>query len=335
MFEHKDTIKILSIDGGGIRGLIPAILLAEIEKVTGKKIYELFDFFAGTSTGGILTLLLNKPNPLPASELIEIYNGIDGKKIFKKNFFTLLNYIFKGPKYDKNGIESVLSEKLGDTYLKDELKPVLISSYETECRNATFFNNYDDKYKNLFSKDVARATSAAPTYFEPLNIKSKGTFIDGGVAANNPSMCAYVEVLKLLKKQGIAPESKKIIIVSLGTGTATNSYCYDEMKHWTPIDWIKGPLISSFFDANSNTVEYQLKQIIKPDCYYRFQLQLPNEKGSDALDNTDDKNLEKLSSLTSSYINNDTIAGMPIGWASKLNNLYEIINAPIEVKSEI
>lgn len=327
MFEQKDTIKILSIDGGGIRGIIPALLLAEIERVTGKKIYEIFDFFAGTSTGGILTLLLNKPNPLAASELAEIYNGNDGKKIFKKTFLTPLNYIFKGPKYDKKGIVSVLSEKLGDSCLKDILKPVLITSYETECRNATFFSNYDCRYKDLYLKDIARATSAAPTYFEPLNIPNKGTFIDGGVAANNPAMCAYVEVLKLLKKQGIDPDSKKIVVISLGTGTATNSYCYDEMKHWTPIDWIKGPLISSFFDGNSNTVEYQLKQIIKPDCYYRFQLQLPNEKGSDALDNTDEKNLDKLSSLTSSYINNDTITGMPVGWASKLNSLYEVINS--------
>lgn len=333
MFEHKDTIKILSIDGGGIRGIIPAILLAEIEKVTGKKIYELFDFFTGTSTGGILTLLLNKPEPIAAADLIELYGGIDGKKIFKKNFFTFLNYVFKGPKYDKSGIESVLSEKLGNACLKDTLKPVLITSYETECRNATFFSNYDSRYQDLYLKDVARATSAAPTYFEPLNIQNKGTFIDGGVAANNPAMCAYVEVLKLLKRAGIDPESKKIIIVSLGTGTATNSYCYDEMKHWTPIDWIKGPLIASFFDGNSNTVEYQLKQIIKPDCYYRFQLQLPNEKGSDSIDNTDVKNLDKLSNLTTSYINNDTITGMPIGWASKLSDLYGVINSPVESKA--
>jgi len=333
MFENKDTITILSIDGGGIRGIIPAILLAEIEKVTGKKIYELFDFFTGTSTGGILTLLLNRPNPLPSSELIELYG--DGKKIFKKNFFTFLNYVFKGPKYDKSGIESVLSEKLGDTCLKDTLKPVLITAYETECRNATFFSNYDSKYKDLYLKDVARATSAAPTYFEPSYIQNQGTFIDGGIAANNPAMCAYVEVLKLLKKQGIDPDSKKIIVVSLGTGTATNSYCYNEMKKWTPIDWIKGPLISSFFDANSNTVEYQLKQIVKPDCYYRFQLQLPNEKGSDSIDNTAEKNLEKLSTLTTSYINNDTIAGMPIGWASKLNDLYGCINSPIGSTSKV
>ena len=81
MFEHKDTIKILSIDGGGIRGLIPALLLAEIEKNCGQ-ISQLFDFFAGTSTGGILTLLLNRPNALPAIEISNIYQGDFQEKYF-------------------------------------------------------------------------------------------------------------------------------------------------------------------------------------------------------------------------------------------------------------
>lgn len=103
-------------------------------------------------------------------------------------------------------------------------------------------------------------------------------------------MCAYVEALKLLRKQGIDPATKKIVVVSLGTGVATSSLYYDEIKNWSPLAWIKGPLIGSFFDGNSDTVEYQLRQILQPDCYYRFQLKLPSEKGADKLDNTDKKN---------------------------------------------
>ena len=180
MFEHKDTIKILSIDGGGIRGLIPALLLAEIEKNCGQ-ISQLFDFFAGTSTGGILTLLLNRPNPLPAEQISKIYQGDDAKKIFKKNIFNILT---KGEKYDSKGIESVLSTKLENYCLKDSLNPVLIPSYDMESRNTVFFNNYDNKYNNIFLKDIARATSAAPTYFEPYRINGTRTFVDGGVAVN-------------------------------------------------------------------------------------------------------------------------------------------------------
>lgn len=326
MFKHKDVIKILSIDGGGIRGIIPAILLTEIEKATGKKICKLFDFFAGTSTGGFLSLLLNIPNPIPAAEAIKIYGGSDGKKIFKKHFLTPLNNIFKGPKYDKSGTEGVFSEKFGNTYLRDVQKPVFITAYETEQPKVTFFRNYDYRYKDLYIKDVARAACAAPTYFEPLKLHGRGTFIDACLIANSPAMSAYAEVIKLLKEEGIDPNSKKIIVVSLGTGITANSYSFDEIKKWTLIDWLKGPLLPLIFDENSNTVEAQLKQVLNPDCYYRFQLRLPNEKSYYSIDNTDYDNLDKLCKLTSTYINNDIIEELPTGWASKLNNLCESIN---------
>lgn len=325
MFQDKEVIKILSIDGGGIRGFIPGLLLSEIEKCTGKKVHELFDFFSGTSTGGILSLLLNRPEPTPASNLLDIYLGEDGHKIFKKNVLTPLNYIFRGEKYNKKGIEEVLGRRLEDYCLKDSLKPVLITSYETEARNATFFTSYDSRYNDMQMKDIARSTSAAPTYFEPYEIKDKGTFIDGGIAVNNPAMCAYVEVLKLLKKEGIDPATKKIVVVSLGTGVATSSLYYKDIKNWSPLAWIKGPLIGSFFDGNSDTVEYQLKQILPPDCYFRFQLKLPSEKGADKLDNTNEECLNKIKALTMQYIQHDNVKGLPLGWRSKLQTLCHMI----------
>ncbi len=331
MFEHQNVIRILSIDGGGIRGIIPALLLAKIEEVTGKRIYELFDFFAGTSTGGILSLLLNRPEPFPAGELIKIYTEDGSEKIFKKHWYTSANYLFKGEKYDRKGIESVLSEKLEKYCLKDTLKPVLIPSYEMESRNTVFFSSYDDRYQDLYLKDVARATSAAPTYFEPYKIEGQGTFIDGGVAVNNPGMSAYVEVLKLLKKANIDPSSKKIIVVSIGTGTATSSLNYEEIKNWTPLQWIAGPLISTFFDGNSHTVEYQLRKILSEDCYLRFQMKLPDEKGADELDNADEKSLKRISDLTQRYINHDQVDGLPIGWYSKIDSLCQLLQVECNI----
>lgn len=323
MFEHQNIIKILSIDGGGIRGLIPALLLAKIEQKTQKKIHELFDFFAGTSTGGIISLLLNRPDPVPADKIIEIYSKDGANKIFKKNALTLLNYLSKGEKYNRTGIEGVLAENFQNYCLKDTLKPVLIPSYEMESRNAVFFANYDDRYKDLYMKDVARATSAAPTYFEPYKIEGKGTFIDGGVAVNNPAMSAFIEVLKILRRENIEPLSKRIVVVSLGTGTATSSLCYDEIKNWNPLQWINGPLIDTFFNGNSRTVEHQLKNLLPADCYYRFQLMLPDEKGADKLDNSDEKSLCRLKELTQRYIDYDYVDNMPIGWYSQINTLCQ------------
>ncbi|MDD3150448.1 MAG: patatin-like phospholipase family protein, partial [Candidatus Gastranaerophilales bacterium] len=135
-----------------------------------------FDFFAGTSTGCILSLLLNTPNPASATDLLDIYLGEDGQKIFKKNLLTNLNYVFKGEKYNKKGIEEVLGRRFEESCLKDSLNPVLITSYETEGRNATFFTSYDNRYKDLYMKDIARSTSAAPTYFEPYKIPCNRNF---------------------------------------------------------------------------------------------------------------------------------------------------------------
>jgi len=325
MFENKDTIKILSIDGGGMRGIIPALILTEIEKKKQKKIYELFDFFAGTSTGGIISLLLNKPNPCTAQDIIGFYNNEGVNTIFKKNLLTGLKFFMAGKKYDKKGIESVLSEKFESYCLKDSLKPVLIPSYETQTRDAVFFNSYEEMYADICLKEVARATSSAPTYFEPFHLQGTGTMIDGGIAANNPAMCAYVEAIKLMKRENIDWSKKKIIMVSLGTGTQTTSIKYDEIKKWNLIDWIKGPLISSFFDGSNDTVQHQMKVLLPEDCYYRFQLELPNEKGSDDLDNTDTQFLSELSELTMQYIQKDSIHQSPVGWRYKLDKLLQIL----------
>ena len=182
MFEDKDVIKILSIDGGGIRGIIPVTILAEIENRCGKQIYELFDFIAGTSTGGLLTLFLNKKNPAPAAALTELYVK-HGKDIFPqkpvdnsswKNMFkdkiknTLTDYL-SGPKYKVAGIEQILRYLVKNETYDEMIKPCLITSYETENNKAVFFTNYTERYKKVLIRDIARATSAAPTYFEPLN----------------------------------------------------------------------------------------------------------------------------------------------------------------------
>jgi len=331
MFEHKNEIKILSIDGGGIRGFIPAILLARIEQQKGVRIHQLFDFFAGTSTGGIVSLLLNRPDPLTAEEIVKVYSDDGANRIFKKDIFTGMNYLFRGEKYNRKGIESVLSENLENYCLKDALKPVLIPSYEMESRNAVFFCNYDDRYKDIYMKDVARATSAAPTYFEPYKIPGKGTFIDGGVAVNNPAMSAFIEVIKILRRENIEPLSKRIIVVSLGTGTATSSLCYDEIKNWNPLQWVAGPLIDTFFNGNSRTVEHQLRTLLPADCYYRFQLMLPDEKGTDKLDNSDEKSLNRLKDLTQKYIDHDYVDNMPIGWYSQINTLCQGLQANMNV----
>ncbi|HBE81052.1 MAG TPA: patatin [Firmicutes bacterium] len=289
-------LKILSIDGGGIRGIIPAMVLAEIEKRTRKPVAELFQLIAGTSTGGILTLGLTKPgsNGKPqysAAEMIDLYEK-EGKVIFSRSFLhrlLALGFILR-EKYPARGIETILQKYFGNTRLKEALTEVLITAYDTEGRDSWFFKSseaVDEAGTDFFMRDVARATSAAPTYFAPAKVQTAAlvdyySLIDGGVFANNPAMCAYVEAIA--SRRGVKED---ILVVSLGTGELTRPLPYIKIKHWGA-RWAQ-PILDIVFDGVSDTVDYQLRQLLPPakdgsGRYYRFQVRL--ERDNDQMDTT-------------------------------------------------
>ena len=111
--------RILSLDGGGIRGLIPARILQHIESRTGKLIHELFDLIAGTSTGGILATGLTSPNPLTAKQMVKIYAD-QGAEIFNRSLWKGVTSLggISDERYDARPLERILSDKLGDAQLK-------------------------------------------------------------------------------------------------------------------------------------------------------------------------------------------------------------------------
>lgn len=288
-------IKILSIDGGGIRGLIPALILKEIEKRCQKQIPIMFDLISGTSTGGIIALLLNKPGvnkyaQYSTKDVVDFYQGEDAKKIFSKKIIPF----FSGGKFPSKNIENVLENRFENCLLNDSLTNVLITAYETETRTPVFFNNKNNRYKNLLMKDVARSTSAAPTYFDPYNF-STFTCLDGGLFANNPAMCSYVEILK-------ENPNKKILIVSLGTGTHTKPLYYNKIKRWNPLQWGLN-IYDLVSDGINDTIEYQLKKILSKEDYFRFQIPLPEKDMN--MDNVSQENIEELITLTNKFIKND------------------------------
>ena len=135
--------------------------------------------------------------------------------------------------------------------------------------------------------------------------------------SNNPSMCAYVEVLKLLKNEGINIKDKKIVLVSLGTGDCLTSYEYNEMKSWSALNWILGPLLPYFFSGNASTVEYQLKQLLPEDCYYRLQPKLPKEL--EPMDNAEEENVLTLQQKALELINTE--------WSSELDRICAVLSS--------
>ena len=287
--------RILSIDGGGVRGVIPAMVLDHIERECGKPVCELFDVIAGTSTGGIIALGLTCPGRsrkprYSAADLVGLYEE-EGRRIFPHELFGRIRQLAE-EKYSSSGLEDVLRERFGDTRLKDALTGVLVTAYDIERRQPIFFRSEratESADHDFLMRDVARATSAAPTYFEPARLAARRpqvdyALVDGGVFANNPGMCAFVD-----RYAGRA-ETEGLLMVSLGTGVLTNPLRYDDARGWGLIGWAR-PILDVVFDGVSDTVDYQLGQILG-DRYHRFQTEL--HQAHDELDDASEQNIEDL-----------------------------------------
>ena len=304
--------KILSVDGGGIRGVIPATVLVELEQRMQRPVAELFDLVAGTSTGGLLALGLTKPgaNGSPAysaAEMLALYER-EGQAIFHRDLWhrvTALENLLE-EKYPSGGIERVLGECFGDTMLSDALTEVLVTSYDIERRTPFFFRRSRARERvgwNWQMRQAARATSAAPTYFEPAKLEVAGgedyyALIDGGVFANNPAMCAYAEARTLW------PDEEDFVVLSLGTGELTRRIPYDDAKGWGLAMWAQ-PLLGVVFDGVSDTVDFQLGRLCRDEQnrlsrYLRLQVRL--DEGSDDLDNASRGNIHVLRLLAEKLI---------------------------------
>ena len=285
-------MKILSIDGGGIRGIIPAIVLAEVEARTGRPVAQLFDLVAGTSTGGILACGLTVPGARPASELVELYRK-RGPEIFRRSLWQRVSSAegLSDARHDPTALTRVLKEYLGTARLADATTGLLATAYDLDAREPYFFKSWrvaGEPERDLSMATVAQATTAAPTYFPPVLVDPPGqgpdlTLVDGGVFANNPSMCAYAEAVRLAPGQDMT-------LLSLGTGEQTHPLPFATTEHWGVVGWAR-PILDVVFDGIADTVDYQLRHLLGPG-YTRLQCRLVI--ASDALDDASERNLGRL-----------------------------------------
>lgn len=297
---------ILSIDGGGIRGVIPARILTEIESRAKKRIAEMFDLLVGTSTGGILAAGLAVPGPggrpkFSARELLDLYLD-NGRTIFDRSFWRGITSAggLADEKYSHAPLERILRVNFRDTTLADCLKPVVLTSYDIEERQPYFFKTTRAKARperNHYLYEAVRATTAAPTYFEPARVRNLATqptvrhLVDGGVFVNNPALCAFVEALE----GGGRRETMRV--VSLGTGVHTRPIRYEEARDWGKLGWVV-PIINVMMDGQADAADYHLRQILPDEKkgerqrYFRFDTEL--DLALDDMDAANKGNLEAL-----------------------------------------
>jgi patatin-like phospholipase/acyl hydrolase len=286
--------RVLAIDAGGIRGIVPAIVLAEIERRAGRSASELFDVVAGTSTGGIVALGVAMPGEdrrarWTAAEIADIYER-NGARIFERAHFNRLRGLVR-ERYDDTGLRAVLDSYFGDTRLSAATTRVLVTAYEIARREIFLFDSHeavDDPAHDFLMSEAARATTAAPTYFEPAVLESptgeRHVLIDGGVYAPSPAMWAFAETEPV-------DSGGDIVLVSLGTGSLTEPLRYEQVRDWGVSHWAR-PVLGLILDGVGQSTDRQLQQLLGAGRYFRFQFDL--DAASHDPDNATEHNITRL-----------------------------------------
>eukprot|EP00258_Populus_trichocarpa_P031077 XP_024447096.1 patatin-like protein 2 isoform X2 [Populus trichocarpa] len=365
MDPHEEVITVLSIDGGGVRGIIAGIVLSYLESILQGlendkevRIADYFDFIAGTSTGGLITAMLTAPDHMKrplftAKEIISFYIE-NSKNIFPKEstdanhhdqeaktkpqnasirddvlnsssntniFHNIFTYIiswdqlpqpvrkifmfFLQPKYNGYNLHETVKECLAkELVISETITNVIIPTFDIKRFRPIIFSTLKAKRDESMDpplSDVCIATSAAPCYFPPHLLTASAKefhLVDGGVAANNPSLLAVCEVIKEKKV-----DYSKILLLSLGTGERNGKDKLEvgDPSKWGILNWLwqndnSYPLLDILMSSADEMIEMYMSSIFQSrglsENYTRIQAELSFVEA--ALDDSSDENLNRL-----------------------------------------
>jgi len=294
--------RILSIDAGGVRGLLSAIWLNRLEELLGSSIYRHFDLIVGTSSGSVLAAAI--ASGMPAQQFVSVFRDsiheIFPASARRGGMTQRLLALRRGPKYDGIGLENVLRNIFGDRQMSDLKCHTMIASYNLLNRRSLFFKSWKNEHSPLPVWGVCKASTSAPAYF-PSHVMRVGIadlpLADGAIMAGTPSVNAIAEGLRLNQSHGSGMEN--FVLLSVGSGKSHHHISIEESQTWGAFDW-SGPLISLVGDGNADAAHYLCKQFLPPGHYFQLQTQL--DAASDEIDNADESNLNSLASIAQHYL---------------------------------
>ncbi|CAF3918159.1 unnamed protein product [Rotaria magnacalcarata] len=284
-----EQYNILSIDGGGIRGLVSAIWVCELERVTGLNSSSMFHMMSGTSVGAILTAGLSLPDKhhanMPrysAKDIVQLYIANFDRVFSRKSF--LKNALFSSYTYSDEGRKKLFDQYFEDTRLSQTLTDLIIPAVHSGSNTTVLFRRSEsliDSRRNNRLADILMCTTAAPTYFAPYVLQGKA-YADGGVQANNPASIAYSEACR----SGINRDN--ILVLSLGTGDYVPDPLHPNANR-NLLFWLtnKDSILKVVFDGPQNNIDCQLNNILGTEKYHRWQVWLEKPiKLDDTRENT-------------------------------------------------
>ena len=262
--------KILSFDGGGVKGALSIEILIRLVNKFPNLLNEV-DLFTGTSTGAIIAAFLAKGIPL--KELNNLYTTKIAKDIFSPSKFNLIR-----PKFNNNSLKELINNYFQEDFkISDFKKYIFIPAFylgdkEKNSWEPVFFNNLSiNSTNNFIARDAILASAAAPTYFP-----SHKNYIDGGVIANSPTAISILSTLSSFPKYKI----EDIVLLSIGTGNSPEKII-GKTENWGILQWsfhpfskMKSPLLALLMDGMSDLEDMYCKEFLKNN-YFRINPRVP------------------------------------------------------------
>lgn len=309
----------LSLDGGGVKGYVSALIMQEIEHRLQKKqperinLVNCVDSVAGNSTGSILTGLLNVPEDTmydtrevnyprySLDDMVDMYKEFSSE-IFRKgtaryilSLGGLLTYRYSAKKYEEK-----LKDFFGNMTLDKCINDTMFITYLVSENRPFFFKrrhalNPKEEFDNEFLYNIIRCSSAAPSYFKPKVLANDKMFVDGFLTSNNPTMCLYTEMRK-------CNPDEDIVIINIGTGAYHEEYRMKSLKWCGLIGWAV-PIFNMLMSGPEDLVNYQMDVICNhstTDKNYILNPTLPKE--ALAMDDASPKQIERLHKTTTDWI---------------------------------
>lgn len=271
--QPNDRFRILAIDGGGIRGLISALVLQEIEERLNDgnegewiRVADCFHLVAGTSAGGLAALALTAPKGLRAADLVDFYLE-DGPALFQRSLWRKLRtgWGLFGPKYSPGPVKQAIESRVGNPPISEASRDLLVTSYDMHGGEPHFFKRWralESAARDVPLVEAALSTSAAPTYF-PSHDPGEGgalALVDGGVFANDPAVAAIAEALGRAEDDPSELEPADLFLVSIGTGEFTIGYEQRDVRHWGALRWGLGsdgpPILDTILGGVTDGTDY-------------------------------------------------------------------------------
>jgi patatin-like phospholipase/acyl hydrolase len=272
--------KLLCFDGGGVRAIAGIVFLNKLEAYSGKKVFDIFDVFVGTSAGAFNAACFAS-NEMLASEVKKYWSKEYINKIMKTSYFwDPASLIQARPRYDSKGKLEVLDEIFKDTILGASKKPIISLCYDIEKRHHVIHNSFSTP--NITIKDALAASSAAPMYFPTHKTQNNQWMIDGSIVTNNPSLIGYSLASKHYK-------GEEISILSIGTGINSLSIDGKTSSKWGGVGWLRNDIMGMMLDSE---IDNDVANNILGDSYLRINSSYG--KINKFLDDDSEENIERI-----------------------------------------